>query len=235
MAGIEILRRSEGRTAVPEQRVISSVACGEGGSFAIGAVGGHGVERVGDGEDARAERDLFAAEAAWIAGAIEALLVGVDDFGGFAEEGDFADHFVAALAVLAHDGHFFGVEPAGFEKDAVGGGDLADVVEEGAAGDDAELVGFDAHGAGEGDGVGGDAFGVAFGLLVAEVEGVAHGFEGDVVAALEVLHGGAEAAGAGLRRWLRGSGGRWCFVCGGGRARRRGETTASSWLRVRRA
>ncbi len=70
-------------------------------------------------------------------------------------------------------------------------------MEEGSAGDDAEFVGFDAHGLGECDGVGGDAAGVAFGLLVAEIERIAHGFEGDVVAALEVLHGGAQAAGAG--------------------------------------
>ena len=36
----------------------------EVGAFAIGAVGGHGIESVGDGEDAGAERDLAAAKAA---------------------------------------------------------------------------------------------------------------------------------------------------------------------------
>ena len=40
-------------------------------------------------------------------------------------------------------------------------------------------------------------FGVAFGFLIAEVRGIAHGFEGDVVATFEILHGLAEAVGAG--------------------------------------
>src|SRR5271170_6403249 len=61
---------------------------GERGCSAVRTVGGHGVERVGDGEDAGAERNLFTAKTARVAGAIEALLVGVDDLGGFAEEGD---------------------------------------------------------------------------------------------------------------------------------------------------
>ena len=38
---------------------------------------------------------------------------------------------------------------------------------------------------------------MAFGLLIAEVESVSHGFEGDVVATLELVHGFAQAAGAG--------------------------------------
>src|SRR6185312_16156096 len=82
-------------------------------------------------------------------------------------------------------------------QDAIRSRDLADVVEKGAASDGAQLVGPDVHGAGQGDGVGGDSPGVAFGLLVTQVERVAHSFEGDVVAALEILHGGAEPAGTG--------------------------------------
>lgn len=85
----------------------------------------------------------------------------------------------------------------GLRRIASGSGDFADVVEKGSAGDGFQIVGVDAHDAGHSDGVGGDSPGVAFGLLVAEVEGVAHGFEGDVVAALEIGHGGTEAAGAG--------------------------------------
>src|ERR1700734_498714 len=128
---------------------------GERGSSAVGPVGGHGVKRVGDGEDAGAEGNLFTAKAPRVAGAVEALLVCVNDLGGFAEEGYFADHRVAALAVLLHNGHLFGIEPAGFEEDGVGRGDLADVVEEGSASDRAEIVGFNAHSLRERDGVGG--------------------------------------------------------------------------------
>jgi hypothetical protein len=46
---------------------------------AVGTVGGHGVERVGDGEDARTEWDSLAALATRIAGAVEGLLMGIDD------------------------------------------------------------------------------------------------------------------------------------------------------------
>ncbi len=38
--------------------------------LAVGTVGGHGVEGVGDREDARAKRDVAAARPAWIARAI---------------------------------------------------------------------------------------------------------------------------------------------------------------------
>ncbi len=69
---------------------------------------------VGDGEDARAEGNLYTAQAAWITRAVEALLVGVDDLGGFAEEWDLTDHLVAAFAMLLHDSHLFFAESAGF-------------------------------------------------------------------------------------------------------------------------
>ena len=88
-------------------------------------------------------------------------------------------------------------ELAGLAQDFVGDGHLADVVEECAAGDDLDLAGADAHGAGQRDGVGGYALGVAFGLGVLEVEGVAQGFKGDVVGVLEIFHGLAEHLGSG--------------------------------------
>ena len=56
---------------------------------------------------------------------------------------------------------------------------------------------MNAHGAGEGDGVGGDALGVAFSLGVLQVEGVAQGLKGDVVGVLQILHGLAEHFGSG--------------------------------------
>ncbi len=75
---------------------------------------------------------------------------------------------------------------------------------------------------------------MAFGLFVAEVEGVAHGFESDVVAALEVLHGGAETSGA------RGDDGfevlavELCSVCGGGLVSIACMTTLSSCCALER-
>ena len=57
---------------------------GHGQGFAVRAVADHGVERIGDGEYARAERNLFALEATRVAGTIVELLVSEDDFGGVA-------------------------------------------------------------------------------------------------------------------------------------------------------
>ena len=56
----------------------------------IGAVGGDGVEGVGDGKDAGAEWNLLALEAARITGAVIFFLVGVDDLGGFGEEREYS-------------------------------------------------------------------------------------------------------------------------------------------------
>ena len=99
--------------------------------------------------------------------------------------------------MLAHDHDLVGVELAGLEQDAVGRGNFADVVQEGAACDDAKLFRVDAHLAGERNGVGGDAAGVTLGLGVAQIERIAHRLEGKVVTLLQVVHGGAQSAGAG--------------------------------------
>ena len=55
---------------------------------AIGAVGGHGIERVSNGKDARAERNLVTLQAAWIALAVKALLVRVNNFRRLDQKGD---------------------------------------------------------------------------------------------------------------------------------------------------
>src|ERR1700730_4134757 len=54
--------------------------------FAIGAIADHGVKRVGDGENSRAQRNLLAFQAAGIAGPIEEFLVSENDFSGIAKE-----------------------------------------------------------------------------------------------------------------------------------------------------
>ena len=61
---VGILRKTltmAGSNWVPQQRTISLWAAAKLSAFAVGAVGGHGVEGVGDGEDARAEGDVLAA------------------------------------------------------------------------------------------------------------------------------------------------------------------------------
>src|SRR5579859_6269214 len=55
-------------------------------SFAIRAVADHGVQRVGNGEYAGAERNLVALQAAGITGAVVEFLVRENNFGGIAQE-----------------------------------------------------------------------------------------------------------------------------------------------------
>ena len=107
---------------------------------AIGAVHGHGVEGVGDREDARAQRDLVALQSTGIAGPVVALLVGVNNLSRLRQKGNSGDDLIAHVAVLLHLGHFLVRELAGLVQDIVGNGHLADVVQEGAAGDDADLL-----------------------------------------------------------------------------------------------
>ena len=88
----------------------------------------------------------------------------VNDLRSFGEEGNLAQHLVAAIAVFAHDGAFFFGQRAWFAKDGIGYGHLANVVQEGAACDDANAVAGESHGAGDGNGKCRHPLGVAFGL-----------------------------------------------------------------------
>ena len=64
-----------GQNWCPAMLWISSIAASSGQRLAVRAVARHGVERVGDGEDARGERDLLAGEPVGVAGAVVALVV----------------------------------------------------------------------------------------------------------------------------------------------------------------
>ena len=86
---------------------------GDGEGFAIGAIGDHGVESVGDGENSGAEGDLFTAQAARVAGAVVTFLVREHDFGGFLEEGNAFENGKADFAMFAHDVALFSGERAG--------------------------------------------------------------------------------------------------------------------------
>jgi hypothetical protein len=50
------------------------------------AIAQHGIESIGDGDDACPERNLFTAQAPWIARTIEEFMVGEDDIGGCTRE-----------------------------------------------------------------------------------------------------------------------------------------------------
>ena len=56
-------------------------------TIAILAIGQHGIESIGDGDDPCPERNLFTTQSTWVARTIEELMVGEDDFGGFTQNG----------------------------------------------------------------------------------------------------------------------------------------------------
>lgn len=165
-------------------------------SFAVGAVADHGVERIGDGEDAGAERNLIALEAARVAGAIEELLVGEHDLGSIPKERDANEHVVADLAMFAHDLLFVVGERSRFAENAIGDSHFADVMEESGTGENGEVVIRNRHGLGDGDGEGRNALAMTFGFGVLQVEGAAEGLESVVVGLLELRDGARELRGA---------------------------------------
>src|SRR5487761_488485 len=87
--------------------------CGvETQSTTVGPVRGHSIERIGDGEDARAERYLHSAQAAGIAAAIILLVVIENQAGCRLEKRALAHHFIADANMRLHDAGFLLVQVA---------------------------------------------------------------------------------------------------------------------------
>src|SRR3546814_13133141 len=80
---------------------------------------------------------------------------------GLSQRAGGGDELVAHLGVGLDDGALVGGEAAGLVEDLVGDGDLADVVEVGAAGEGPQRVGRSAHPQAELHGEEGGAIGVA--------------------------------------------------------------------------
>src|SRR5260370_38876531 len=55
---------------------------------AVGPVADHGIERIGDGKDARAERNLITVQSPGVTRAVKKLLVCEHDFPGIAQKRD---------------------------------------------------------------------------------------------------------------------------------------------------
>src|ERR1700693_1281998 len=71
--------------------------------FAIRPVGNHGVESVRHREYSRAQRNLLAAQPAWIARSVIALLVRENDLGSLLQKRNALQHSKADVAVPSHD------------------------------------------------------------------------------------------------------------------------------------
>src|ERR1035437_10784788 len=76
----------------------------------VNPVGGDRIQRVGDGEDASPEGNLFSLQAARITTAVEPLLVRVHDLGGLCQKWNFLHDLITVVGVLLHDRHFVGLE-----------------------------------------------------------------------------------------------------------------------------
>src|SRR3974390_1342222 len=164
-------------------------------SAAVRAIANHGIESVGNGEYAGAERNLLAAEAMGVPGAVEKLLVSEDNFRRIAEKRNAAQHVVADFAVSAHDLFFVIVQGTRLAENGVGNSHLADVVEEGRASEDGKITGRDRDGLGDGNGECRDALAMSLGFGILEVESTAEGFESVVVGLLALGESGLELGG----------------------------------------
>ena len=96
----------------------------------IAAVAGDRVVGVGDGDDARAERDVVALEPVGVARAVVALVVVAHHRADPRQQLDVGDDAVADGRMAAHDAHLGVVELRRLAQDLLGDADLADVVQE---------------------------------------------------------------------------------------------------------
>src|SRR5207253_6521052 len=90
----------------------------------------HRAERVADGDDARAERDLLAGEAVRIAATVPALVARADDRRDVRERLDRREDPLADDRVRAHHRPLLVVERRALVQHRLRDADLADVVEE---------------------------------------------------------------------------------------------------------
>src|SRR5437763_4594877 len=90
----------------------------------------HRVERVGDVNDPRAERNFLSLEAVWIAGAVEPFVVVADGGHGVVQEAEAVDDPRSLVRVSLHQPPLIGRERRGLQEDRVGDRELADVMEE---------------------------------------------------------------------------------------------------------
>src|SRR4029077_15633648 len=101
---------------------------------AIGPVRGDGIERISDGEDPGAGKNLLAFDAAGGPAAVIALVMRQDEFSSVAEKGYVFDEIVADLRVALHMFSFVRRERPRLEENGVGDSELADIVQVGTSG-----------------------------------------------------------------------------------------------------
>ncbi len=97
---------------------------------AVGAGGAHGVEGIGDADDAAHERDFFAGELVGIAAAVPAFVVIEHAGDDVLQLADVAEDLGADGGMFFDGVEFCFGEAAGFGEHGFGHADLADVVQQ---------------------------------------------------------------------------------------------------------
>ena len=129
-------RRIELRAGVPSQLADGRLVADRP---LVRPIAGHGVVGVGDGDDARTERDLVAAQPERIAVAREPLMVVEDERHGLAQGGGLLEDDLGDPGVL-DDGPPLGAREGGRLREDLGrDGDLADVAQQGRDPDPVDL------------------------------------------------------------------------------------------------
>jgi hypothetical protein len=98
--------------------------------LAVRALGGHGTEGVGHGDDARLERDVLAGQPVGVAVAVPALVVVEDRGRDRSQRTDLVDQPVADPRVQLHHAELLVGELRRLQEDALADADLADVMEQ---------------------------------------------------------------------------------------------------------
>ena len=109
--------------------------------LAVGALRGHGVEGVADGDDPRSKRDLLAGQAVRVARAVPALVARADDRADRLQGGRGAEDALADDRVAAHELPLGVVQRPRLVQDRIGDGHLPDVVQLSGAGQLVEVLG----------------------------------------------------------------------------------------------
>src|SRR5438876_3346635 len=155
--------------------------------LAVRPVGRHRVEGVADEDDPRLERNLLAALAVRIAGAVPVLVAGAHDRAYVLEALDGRDDPLAELRVRLHHRPLLGGQPARLGEDRGRDADLADVVEEGAELEPFERVAVEAEGLADLHRHVADPARVRRRVLVVRLERVRERLDGGEERALEAL------------------------------------------------
>jgi hypothetical protein len=155
----------------------------------VGAGAGHGVEGIGDADDANRHWYFFLREFVGIAGSITALVMpahGLRNTGP--RERNASDDLVADRRVIGHLAKFIGIERARFAEEAPIDGDLSDIVQISCTTEGGDVIGVHAHGIADGGGVSPDAQGVPVNIHMLDVNGGGEGFERIVIEAVQRSH-----------------------------------------------